>query len=379
MVVERFVAWAASVSSEERAEAIRDIALMVIDANVSGEDRDNGIKILTLFLTDPNPQVRAAMAEELAETELAPRSLVWSLANDIPEIAAIVYQLSPHFDEAALSSAIGNAATQVVEAISMRADLTPKLVRDIAAKADGDAVACMLRNPMIKLGPGLLEDIANRLGDHATVRSILLERDDLAAETSQLLVRGLSKALYDLADEKGWADESRLQQVTSDAANRATIDMTFELDADGIDRYATHLAKTGQITSATLLRAICSGNAVFFECALSKLTGASLRRVQSIMDEGRESAFRSLYKKSGLPIEALPVFNEAISVWQEFDACGSTQSLSQVALGEAAINAILDNLSAEAGLANPALLTLLRQMATEAAHDSATIGFQEAA
>jgi len=316
MFVERYMAWSVGAGAEERAEAIVELANHYIEDQIDPDEISSTELVFTLHLDDPSPMVRHAMAAILAPSARTPKTLIWGLTQDFPDIAAEVYEHSPHFRGLDLLHAVEAGAEPIQCAVATREDIDPATVRAIVVGADALAVCTLLENSTVVLGPALKHDIADRLGDDPDVRSLLLEHDDLKPATRQMLLRRLTGALLDLSDDREWGQSAQMAHAANDACNRVTLDIASEAADETMAEYVTHLRDTNQLTPALLVRAICSGNIPLFEAAISELSGASVKRVRSIVANGRISAFRSMYKRTGLPNTAYGAFAAAISVWK---------------------------------------------------------------
>ena len=316
MFVERFMAWSVAVGIDQRSEAIGRLAQKYLNNQIAEDERDEALQVMTLYLDDPATKVRKSLAQVIAQSDRAPRTLLWSLAQDVAEVAAEIFQHSLKLRGSDLVAEINRdeALTQI--AIAKRQSLDADTVRALVSKGCERAVVSLFDNDALILGPGLQHDIARRFGDSEVVRGYLLDQDDLAPATRQLLVESLSHSLVALALNNNWCDDSRMENLARDASNRVTVDIAHHANPSQMNDYVMHLRDTDQLTASVLVRACCLGNAAFFENALSILSGASLSRVQSIVDDGRIASFRSLYAKTGLPQGAYNVFKAAIEAWQ---------------------------------------------------------------
>ncbi len=319
MFVERFMDWSHGASVEERVEAIARLARKYVEPETPSKIRCEATQIFTLYLDDPSIEVRSSMACVLAPSDRTPKPLIWSLVQDVPEVAAEIFAVSPLLRSTDIVHAVRSGAPLVQQAIAAREDLDGDIVRAIVAHGHEHAVLELLDNELVVLGPGLKHDIAVRLGEAATVRGKLLEGDDIAAATRQMLVCKLTNSLLSLTEDRKWGGPAQMESAISDACNRATVDIANHAGGNSMGDYVVHLCDTGQLTPALLIRAICAGNAALFENAIAILSQTSLKRVQSIVDEGRVSAFSSLYQRTSLPKSAYSVFAAAISVWQNTD------------------------------------------------------------
>jgi len=314
--VERFMAWSVAAGVEQRSKAISELAGDLLTGKVAEQDEPDCEQILTLYLDDPNTRVRRALASAVAPHSHAPRTLIWALAEDVAEVAEPIFATSPILRSKDLVHAAVNGEELLQSAVARREDIDGAVCRALVEKGLPLAICGLLENKSVVLGPGLKHDIAVRLGDVPEVRELLLASNDLAARTRQILVERLSTSLLSFATGKGWAEESKMANVTRDACNRVAIDIAGQTDPDNMPEFVQHLRDTDQLTPALLVRAACHGNAAMLENTFALLSGKSLSKVQSIIDANRPSAFRSLYSRTGLPEAFMPVFRAAIETWR---------------------------------------------------------------
>ncbi|MGO7793186.1 hypothetical protein ACC703_38270, partial [Rhizobium ruizarguesonis] len=63
-----------------------DLGRDYLQSEMTGDERAAAEMAMTFLLDDPSPRVRLALAEEIAWSPDAPRSLILSLAEDKPEV-----------------------------------------------------------------------------------------------------------------------------------------------------------------------------------------------------------------------------------------------------------------------------------------------------
>src|SRR6185437_8844059 len=91
-----------------------------------------------------------------------------------------------------------------------------------------------------------------------------------------------------------------------EACEKATVALAAETPYDEVEGLVAHLRDSGQLTAGLILRALLSGNVVFFEEALAELAGLPLESVTSYIHDRHISGFPALYVKAGLPDLAYP-------------------------------------------------------------------------
>lgn len=316
MFVDRFMAWCARSGREERAAAVRDLAESYVRERIASEDIRAVEQVFLLLTDDPCVAVRTELARGLADCKHVPRTIVWTLLQDICEVSTILLEKSCHVRIADQIDALRHGVTASQCAVARRADICADVARLTVEIAEADAVLALLDNETVALSPSLKHVIATRLGDTADIRGALLDDDSLLPETRELLVARTADALKAFALQAGFDDRNRVTKTASDAAARAAVEIIEEGGTDHVMEYVRHLQREGRLTATLLARAACSGNAALFEAAVALLSGKSLARVQSVVDSGNTAAFRALYASTGLPETAMPVFQAALSVWR---------------------------------------------------------------
>lgn len=352
MFVERFVAWASHACVAERADALKVMAQRYSDRDIAADDIPGTEQVFTLFLDDPSPIVRAAMAEALAGCEFLPRTLVWSLSRDIPEVATAMLRASPLLGVNALVHAARDGDPVCQAAVAARDDIDAKTVRTLVAFGAPEAAVALLQNDQVLLSPDLKHDLAKRLASDAAVRDVLLDDETILPQTRQILVHGLACSLVNFASSHFCVEEARLRSVANRAASLGSVELADGTDAKAMADYVAHLRETDQLTPTLLLRAVCEGRLALFEAAMAQLSGVSLRRVRSTAKASHSSAFRSLHTRAGLSDTTFSVFQAAIAMVHT----GLT--------GNDLILAIVDRVEEE-GSADPALLSMLYQIAAD--------------
>ncbi len=317
MFVDQFSAWSAEAGSDDRAGAIAQLAETWLDDRIDDSDRKSTEQVFTLYLDDPSPKVRVALAEAIAPHEHAPRRLIWALMQDIPQVSAVIFQHSPILRAADLLHIIEHGDAAVQAAVASRHDLGADLVRALVSQGAPEAAVALLQNLSVQLSPALKHDLAVRLRDDADLRGELLDDPDLLPHTRHLLVSSVSAALLAFNSDRGWIDQNRLRVAALDASGKSAVDIAATTPFANMMEYARHLREAGELTPAVLVRAICSGNSTLFEAGIALLSRTSLKRVQSIIESGRLSAFKALYAKTGLPKSVYPVFAAAITIWRK--------------------------------------------------------------
>ncbi|WP_421594463.1 DUF2336 domain-containing protein [Shinella sp. M27] len=349
MIVHAFLRWVETARAADRAKAASVLAKAYAKARIAPDDRRAAEMAMIFLLDDPAPKVRLALAEALAECEDAPRAVILPLAEDQPEIAARIILCSSLLTDADLVdlAAKGSDVTRML--IAHRSYVSRAVCAAMAEVGGAPDVLALMENEGAVLSRRSLCRIAERLGDDAEIRALLLDRDDLPSDARQALVEKIGTALAGFGLIQAAIGENRVERITREACDVATIGMVADVAAVEMPDLVEHLRLTGRLTPVFLMHALCTGRAEFFAAAITNLSGQAERRVRSILSDGREAAVRALYETAGLGRDISTLFTEATMLWrreakgEESDFSVSELLLSRArAAGNAACQSMLE-------------------------------------
>nr|WP_246206311.1 DUF2336 domain-containing protein [Propylenella binzhouense] len=351
-----------------RAEAAHALARAFLYSALSEEERDGIEATLTVLLDDPSPDVRLALADAVADSDQAPHHLVLGLAADRVQIAALVAERSPILFDSELVDLIGTREEAVQVAIARRPVISRAVAAALSEVASARVCVELLCNPGARIARFSLDRMVERHGGDPELRELLLGRCDLPVEIRQALVARLSTALRDFAVSRNWLPADRAELVTRDACERVTIAMAFEAPAEEMPNLVDALARSNALTPALLVRAIASGQTLFFETALEVLAEVPHDRVAGVVRSGRASALRALLARAKLPERTFAAFEAAVEVLRSVDGEGAGTDYRRATR---LIDAIIARYGSRADKELDQILALLRRFAAEAKREAA--------
>jgi uncharacterized protein (DUF2336 family) len=369
MIVRRFLRFLKTASAHERAAGAHALARAYLVSPLSAQELAEAEAAMTLLLDDPSPDVRLALAEALAAEARAPRHVVDALASDQPQIAELVLRFSPLLIDAALVDRVATGGTRVQCAVAERRPVSPPVAAAIAEVGEPDACAALLENATARIAPFSLSRIAERHGENALVRDLLLSREDLPLSLRRRLVADLTGVLADFVVGRAWLGADRARDMARDALDRATLTLAETDDQDGLEELVAHLISGRHLTSVLALRALCTGNLPFLEEAIAQLAGLPRARVAGIVHARSPQAFHALYRRAGLPEAAYPAFQAAVDVVLDTEIPDRPDGRSRHA--RQVLERILTRYERFSSDESDHLLLLLRRYADEAARDEA--------
>lgn len=377
MVIEFFLEWVETASVAKRTEAASALVRAYLRSDISEDEREDVEAALTTLLEDPAPCVRLAIAETFGARKQAPRHIISALANDAIDVSIIALSQSPVLHDTELVEFIETSEVENQIAIACRPWLSERVVFSICKDGHPDACMAVLMNPIAELNQENLHTIAQRFGTKTDVRLLLLERTDLAAETRLILIGKVGEALSNLVADKGWMRQDKAQKIVNEACDKASISFVASANSDEVVHLVRNMIDSGKITVSYLLRAVCMGNIALVAHAFAELSCVRFSRVEAILTNDRQSAFKALYDRAGLPISAFIIFHTAISAWRRI--LSTKTDVSAARLPYFVTREVLDTYTGKKDEVVDELILLLRKLSVETARESAKLKAAEIA
>ncbi|MBT9290424.1 DUF2336 domain-containing protein [Prosthecodimorpha staleyi] len=361
----------AMVGPEQRASATGPLVRAWLGGELDDHERQGIEALMTILLDDPDRRVRLALAEVLADAPAAPHAVVLGLAQDEEEIAALVVGRSPVLIDAELVDIAALAGEAVQVAAAGRRPVSPALAAALAEVAVVPALIALIENRQAAIPHFSLDRIVERAGHERGVRQAMLARAGVPIAIRQTLLDQLATSLKTMVLERDWMSEERIDALTREAKDKATIALAASAEPQEIGILVAHLRARGQLTTALLLRAACNGNIRLLGEALANLAGMPAARVSALMAEGGEGPFRALARKAGLPERSHPAFWAAIEVNRDLHADVAAGALDDAAFTRLVTERVLARCPGDADGEFRDLVVMLRRLAAEAARDAA--------
>ena len=372
MAVSPFLSWFQTPEAGRRAEAAAALALAYLYGDMNEAELKGAEIALTAALDDPSPVVRRALAEALAGAEQAPRHVVVALANDQPEVAAIVLSRSPALRDADLVDCVAVADPYAQAAAAIRPVLSEAVCDALATVGGREACIALSLNPGARLRPAAMARLVERFGADAELREALLARPDLPHGLRHDLAVATARVLSDFVVSRGWLTSERAERALRESRDKSAAIVAAQASGATLD-LARHLRRAGHLTPGLLLRALLSGDRAFFASALADLADVTTARAQGLMRDPHAAGFAALCERAGLPAALAPAFRAATAATRNFGAEPDGR------LSLPVVSAVVDACEAAGGEEMGKAMGLLRRFEAEAALDAARVETQRAA
>jgi uncharacterized protein (DUF2336 family) len=372
VIVERFLNWSVTADADDRARAVGALARCYLEGRLSLKQSEIAELALTVVLDDPDTSVRYALSTAMARHHLAPRHLVLALACDNAEVAFPVIAGSPLLVDAELIefAATGGGAAQA--AIACRERISPALAEFLSENGDTGICMALLMNSGARISVAALHRIAERHGSDGEIRELLEARAELRPESRLLLLDYSADALRACYAVEQDLNQRNIDQRVREFVEISALELAASLAESELSELIDGLIKRQRMTTAFLLRAVCTGSLAMFSCAIGRLANAPVWRVEAILQaDRRRSAFRALYLKAGLPESAFSLFANAVDSWRQRQRTQSTGDPVQIA--HLVTRELVENYCGNSDARLDNLLALLRKLDMMTARDNARI------
>lgn len=375
MITELFLDRLAAGTPEDRIAVIAPLARAYLCPELGNLARGEIAAGFVGVLGDPDPRVRRALAEALADAKGAPHHLVSALAFDQINVALPVLQRSPVLTDHELVELIAEGQGGVQMAVAGRQPLSAALAAALVEICDPNICLRLLSNPGARILPVTLARMAERHSAHAALRSEMLARGDLPVPVRQGLTLVLAEALCENGLFQAVVPEMRARRMMRECCDQATVDLAGHCLEGDRRALIAHLNCTGHMTPGLLLRALIHGHVAFFIDTLAFLADLPPRRAARLAGNGRGSGFLALYEQAGLPETLAMGF--AVALAEVSGARERGEDLSRAGVRRQVIECVQAECAKEAGGPGHDLAVLLTRLADAASREEARAVYWE--
>ncbi len=303
--------------TQDRVEPVSESSVPAALPDLAGEKRRALDLASTYLLDDLSPKVRLSLAEALAEDGGAPRPVILALTEDRPDIAATVIARSPVLTDNDLIDIVGRGGPEMRAAVSVRKCVSVPVAAALAQVGGRFEIALLLRNPGAHMTANVMVRLASRCGKDATIRELLLAREELPVTARHILIEKIGDTLTDADLVTALLPPRKRERIRREACEAALVRVLGLAGESELAEMVEHLRLEGRLSTMFLIHALCAGRTAFFAEVISNLSGVARVRSRAILASGRPRAVRALIEAAGIDREVSDVFCEAVAIWRE--------------------------------------------------------------
>ena len=285
----------------DRERLLTGIVEMCDASQAAGGQTAPEVQILldSIFMTlvvEAERDIRARLAQSLADAVWAPPALINILALDEIEIARPIIARSPILQDHDLIRLLVQATLEHQIEIARRPQLSAGVVEAILAKDESAVLTALASNPTAQISPEGLRRLVDKARDVVALRSPLARHPNLSSDLAEQLYLWVGRALRDTltarfqldADKMALAVEVSLRAAHAGAPldDKPSIEQAEdreEMEAALVEK----LDAAGQLRPGYLLRVLRERRLPLFLFALARLGGFDIRQVRRAVDSNR--------------------------------------------------------------------------------------------
>ena len=285
----------------DRERLLSGIVEMCDAGQAEGRQTAPEVQILldSIFMTlvvEAERDIRARLAQSLADATWAPPALINILALDEIEIARPIIARSPILQDHDLIRLLVQATLEHQIEIARRPRLSPIVVEAILAKDESAVLTALASNPTAQISPEGLRQLVDKAREVVALRSPLARHPNLSSDLAEQLYLWVGRALRDALtarfqldhDKMARAVEASLRAAHAGAAlaDKPTVEQAEdreEMEAALVEK----LDAAGQLRPGYLLRVLRERRLPLFLFALARLGGFDIRQVRRAVDSNR--------------------------------------------------------------------------------------------
>ena len=310
-------------SAELRAKTVAKIAADFESEHMDDRARSIAEDIFRFLLCDVEVRVRAALSESLKDSQIIPHDIALSLAKDVIEVAEPVLKSSQILTDDDLIEIVQSQSSASRVAIAQRESVTPGVCDALVDSEDEDAVATMVGNDGAEVSEAAFERVLDVFPESDRVKENAVQRTKLPVKLAERLVTMVSDELQTHLVRHHELSPHIAADVILQSREKATLALlTTDSEATDVEGLVEQLHAAGRLTPSIILRAICTGDQLFFEAAIARLADISATNVHILIFDTGSLGLRELYRKTGLAEDMFPAIRAAVTIAREMEYDG---------------------------------------------------------
>lgn len=252
--------------------------------------------IFMTLVVEAERDIRARLAQSLADAAWAPPALINILALDEIEIARPIIARSPILQDHDLIRLLVQATLEHQIEIARRPQLSAGVVEAILAKDESAVLTALASNPSAQISPEGLRRLVDKARDVVALRSPLARHPNLSSDLAEQLYLWVGRALRDSLTGRFQLDPEKMAKAVEASLHAAhagaplTDKPSIEQAEDREEMEAALVEKldaAGQLRPGYLLRVLRERRLPLFLFALARLGGFDIRQVRRAVDSNR--------------------------------------------------------------------------------------------
>ena len=327
------IALAQEPSSDRRRELLREVTDLFFTSDSGQRPTELALfdDVLTQLATDMEQEVRAELAERMADAPGAPHGLIMTLASDSALVATPVLRRSPALSDEDLLDVARTRGQNHLRAISGRAFVPEAVSEAIVKRGDDTTLTVLLRNENAALSRAAHEAVVDRAAANPDLQEAVIDRHALPPDLLNELYFVVEARLRDrILERNAELNPAELEAALSVGRKRiAARDGALPADYAAAETAIAKLKSAGDIGPAALAGFLRNGEQTKFLVALSELADVDFHTAKRILEKRELDALAIVCKAAGFD-RALFLTFAILVLDREADAMGRAREYGQL-------------------------------------------------
>lgn len=313
-------------SAETRADTATKVANQFDAGNLSSAARNIATDIFRVMVKDAEVMVRRALSENLKESADVPRDVALTLAKDVIDVSGPMLEFSKVLTDDDLVEIIQAKGADHQVAIAKRETVSERVSDALVETHNVDVVATLVANDGAEISETTFHKVIDEFGEVAAVNEPIVKRKQLPVTVAERMVNLVSESLREHLVTHHELSPDVAADLILQTRERATMSLLSPGSSkQDVQALVDQLWDNGRLTPTIILRAICTGDLLFFEAALAKRGQVPVPNAYILINDRGTLGFRRLYDKASMPEELWPAFSAAVAVSREMEYDGQPQ------------------------------------------------------
>lgn len=270
--------------------------------------RELTISVLEKLAEDQVPRIRQIIAEEIKETDLAPRDVVLKLARDVElAVCGPILEYSPLLSDDDLREIISSGQVQgAIECIAKRSSVNEEVADSIVASLDVPAVAALLSNGNAQIREETLDLIVENAEQVDQWHRPLAMRPELSLRALRRIAGFVAFAILEEVSMRNDLDsetETYLKQRVRDRIEQEEgLEEGLEDNAASAFEIVAQAAQEGRLDVEFFSEAVEDNQRELVVAGLAHLTGKPSGFINRVLSSRSGKAVTALTWKANLPV-----------------------------------------------------------------------------
>lgn len=306
-----------------RQELASKLALSIDSPQLTDQELALAHDIIRVLARDVEIQVRQSLAQNLRNAQRLPHDVAVKLANDIENVALPLLEHSDVLNDEDLIAVISAGSIAKQSAIACRVNVSENLSDALITQAAEEAVVLLMKNTGAQIAPHSFDKALNRFESSTAVHSAMVMRPTLPVTVAERLVTVVSDHLRNYLVMHHELSPEIASDMVLQSRERTVIHYAFGSQEEEVEKLVQQMYRNQRLSSSIILRALCTGDVVFFETAMSVMANVPLLNARKLIHDSGYLGLKSLWEKAGLSMGLMSIIRIALDVVHETEYNGS--------------------------------------------------------